>query len=170
MQNYPASSRIFFTLLRTGYRQVRCRHAPSERSFPRQGVQGTSERLSGMETESAFHRLNSDGGQHRSIHEPGLDRPPRAGSDPLSCHNKGRHECKGTVSATVRGTRSENLSAVFDHIPLAKRFRDKKVTIDFSDSMYAAVTSSFPNTENAIDCFQVIQLATSALNKSAWEA
>lgn len=79
--------------------------------------------------------------------------------------NKDGHGRKGTIAATVRGTKSEELSAVFDRIPLERRLMVKEVTMDFSDSMYAAATASFPNAEITIDCFHVIQLATSALNE-----
>lgn len=79
--------------------------------------------------------------------------------------NKDGHGRKGTIAAMVRGTRSEELSAVFDRIPLEKRLGVKEVTMDFSDSMCSAVTASFPNAEVTIDCFHVIHLATGALDE-----
>lgn len=79
--------------------------------------------------------------------------------------NKAGHGRKGTIAATVRGTRSEDLSAVFNRIPLEKRLSVKEVTMDFSDSMHMAAAASFPNAGFTIDCFHVIQLATSALNE-----
>lgn len=75
---------------------------------------------------------------------------------------KGR---KGTVAAIVNGTKSEDLAAVFNRIPLSKRELVKEVTMDFSDSMDAAVTMSFPNARHTIDCFHVVQLVTSALSE-----
>lgn len=79
--------------------------------------------------------------------------------------NKNGHGRKGSIAATVRGTRSEDLCAVFKKIPEEKRLAVKEVTMDFSDSMSSAVSESFPNAEQVIDCFHVIQLATSALSE-----
>ena len=79
--------------------------------------------------------------------------------------NKEGHGRKGTIAATVRGTKSEDLSEVFNRIPEQKRLAVKEVTMDFSDSMSAAVSASFPNAEQVIDCFHVIQLATTALSE-----
>lgn len=79
--------------------------------------------------------------------------------------NKDGHGRKGTIAATVRGTKSEDLSNVFNKIPKDKRLGVKEVTMDFSDSMSAAVSASFPNAVQVIDCFHVVQLATSALSE-----
>lgn len=79
--------------------------------------------------------------------------------------NKAGHGRKGTIAATVRGTKSEDLSEVFNRIPEQKRLAVKEVTLDFSDSMSSAVSTSFPNAEQVIDCFHVIRLATSALSE-----
>lgn len=79
--------------------------------------------------------------------------------------NKDGHGRKGTIAATVRGTKSEDLSQVFNKIPEADRLRVREVTMDFSDSMRMAVETSFPNAEITIDCFHIVQLATSALSE-----
>lgn len=79
--------------------------------------------------------------------------------------NKAGHGRKGTIAAAVRGTKSEDLSRVFNRIPEQSRLAVKEVTMDFSDSMHAAVAESFPNAEIVIDCFHIVQLATSALNE-----
>lgn len=79
--------------------------------------------------------------------------------------NKEGHGKKGTVTAMVRGTKSEELSQVFNKIPEADRLKVKEVTMDFSDSMRMAVEYSFPNAEITIDCFHIVQLATSALSE-----
>ncbi|MDH6311832.1 transposase [Parabacteroides sp. PFB2-10] len=79
--------------------------------------------------------------------------------------NKDGHGRKGTIAATVRGTRSEDLITVFNRIPKQKRLMVKEVTMDFSDSMHRAVAKSFPNAEIVIDCFHIVQLATSAMNE-----
>lgn len=79
--------------------------------------------------------------------------------------NKDGHGRKGTVASIVSGTNSDKLTAVFDRIPLEKRLGVREVTMDFSDSMSAAVTHSFPNARITIDCFHVVQLATSSLGE-----
>lgn len=53
--------------------------------------------------------------------------------------------------------------AVLKRIPEEDRRQVKEVTMDFSDSMYTAVRESFPHAEIVIDCFHIIQPATSAL-------
>lgn len=78
--------------------------------------------------------------------------------------NKDGHGRKGSVAAVVRGTRSEDLSAVFARIPLERRLAVEEVTMDFSDSMRSAVEASFPNADITIDCFHVVQLATASLD------
>lgn len=100
-------------------------------------------------------------GQYMSIDETA----PSRGELFTILSNKAGHGRKGTIAATVRGTRSEDLSSVFNLIPLEKRLEVKEVTMDFSDSMYAAVANSFPKADITIDCFHVIQLATNALNE-----
>lgn len=100
-------------------------------------------------------------GPHMSLDETA----PSRGDLFTILSNKDGHGRKGTIAATVRGTRSEELSAVFDRIPLEKRLTVREITMDFSDSMCAAATASFPNAQITIDCFHVVQLATSALNE-----
>lgn len=79
--------------------------------------------------------------------------------------NKDGHGRKGSITAAVRGTKSEDIVDVLKRIPEEDRKRVMEVTMDFSDSMYAAVSDSFPNAEIVIDCFHIIQLATSALGE-----
>lgn len=100
-------------------------------------------------------------GPHMSLDETA----PSRGDLFTILSNKEGHGRKGTIAATVRGTKSEELSAVFDRIPLERRLSVREITMDFSDSMCAAATASFPNAQITIDCFHVVQLATSALNE-----
>lgn len=79
--------------------------------------------------------------------------------------NKDGHGRKGTVAAMISGTKSEAISSVLCRIPIERRLAVKEVTMDFSDSMCAAVTASFPNADITIDCFHIVQLATNALNE-----
>lgn len=100
-------------------------------------------------------------GPHMSLDETA----PSRGDLFTILSNKKGHGRKGTIAATVRGTKSEELSAVFDRIPMERRLSVREITMDFSDSMCAAATASFPNAQITIDCFHVVQLATSALNE-----
>lgn len=79
--------------------------------------------------------------------------------------NKKGHGRKGTVAATVSGTDSKGISSVLCRIPLEKRLSVKEVTMDFSDSMFSAVTTSFPNADITIDCFHIVQMGTNALDE-----
>jgi len=110
-------------------------------------------------TDWILHESNI--GEYMSIDETA----PSRGDLFTILSNKAGHGRKGTIAAMVRGTDSTELSAVFDRIPLADRQRVREVTMDFSDSMSAAVSASFPNARHTIDCFHVVQLATSALSE-----
>lgn len=125
------------------------------------------EKLSGFQTwDQKSHAtewilMEDNIGEHMSLDETA----PSRGDLFTILSNKDGHGRKGTIAATVRGTRSEDLSAVFNRIPLERRLMIKEVTMDFSDSMRMAAAASFPNADLTIDCFHVIQLATSALNE-----
>lgn len=110
-------------------------------------------------TQWTLHEENV--GSYMSIDETS----PSRGDLMTILSNKDGHGRKGTIVATVNGTKSEELCTVFSRIPEQKRKEVKEVTMDFSDSMYAAVSASFPNAEVVIDCFHVVQLATSALSE-----
>lgn len=109
--------------------------------------------------------MENNVGEYMSIDETA----PSRGDLFTILSNKDGHGRKGSIAATVRGTKSDDLSAVFNKIPEDKRLAVKEVTMDFSDSMSAAITESFPNAEQVIDCFHVIQLATSALSEVRME-
>lgn len=102
-------------------------------------------------TEWILHEENV--GEYMSIDETA----PSRGDLFTILSNKDGHGRKGTVASIVSGTNSGELTAVFDRIPLEKRLGVREVTMDFSDSMSAAVTHSFPNARITIDCFHVVQ-------------
>ncbi|WP_289647294.1 transposase [uncultured Muribaculum sp.] len=110
-------------------------------------------------TEWILHEENV--GEYMSIDETA----PSRGDLFTILSNKDGHGRKGTVASIVSGTNSGELTAVFDRIPLEKRLGVREVTMDFSDSMSAAVTHSFPNARITIDCFHVVQLVSSALSE-----
>lgn len=71
----------------------------------------------------------------------------------------------GSLVAMVEGTKTEDISKIFNKIPLLLRMDVKEVTLDFSSSMENAVVYSFPNACITIDRFHVQQLVTEALQQ-----
>lgn len=76
--------------------------------------------------------------------------------------SKGR---KGTVVATVRGTRAEDIIAVLERIPLRLRNRVKEVTMDMAPNMAKAIRRCFRNARRVIDRFHVQKLAYDAVQE-----
>jgi transposase len=105
--------------------------------------------------------MENNVGEYMSIDETA----PSRGDLFTILSNKAGHGKKGTIASMVRGTKSEDLISVFKRIPEDKRLAVKEVTMDFSDSMSLAVSESFHAAEQVIDCFHVVQLATSALSE-----
>lgn len=70
-----------------------------------------------------------------------------------------------SLVAMVEGTKTEDISKVFNKIPLYRRLDVKEVTLDFSSSMENAVLYSFPNARITTDRFHVQQLVTEALQE-----
>ena len=70
---------------------------------------------------------------------------------------------KGSIIATCKGTRTEDIINVFTRIPPIERQLVREVTLDFSSSMESAVIASFPNARITIDRFHVQKLVTEAV-------
>ena len=79
--------------------------------------------------------------------------------------NKSAKGGKGSLVSLVEGTKSCDISSVFNKIPLAARERVLEVTLDFSSSMENAARVSFPNARLTTDRFHVQQLVTEALQQ-----
>ena len=79
--------------------------------------------------------------------------------------NKAGKGGTGSLVAMVEGTKTEDISKVFNKIPLLLRLNVKEVTLDFSSSMENAVLYSFPNARITTDRFHVQQLITEALQE-----
>ena len=62
--------------------------------------------------------------------------------------NKDAHGRKGALIAIVKGTKVEDVVAVLMLLNLYQREKVLEVTMDFSDSMHAIVTTCFPNARN----------------------
>jgi putative uncharacterized protein (fragment) len=71
--------------------------------------------------------------------------------------NKAARGGKGTIVAMIKGTRTSDIIRVLDRLPATTRDMVTEVSMDFSDSMAAAVKAVFPNAEIIIDCFHIIK-------------
>lgn len=79
--------------------------------------------------------------------------------------NKAHKGGKGSLVAMVEGTKSQEISVIFNKIPLGARLSVKEVTLDFSGSMECAATASFPNARLVTDRFHVQTLVSEALQE-----
>ncbi len=79
--------------------------------------------------------------------------------------NKDGHGKKGTLIASVQGTRVSTVSDVLKRIPLEARLAVEEVTMDFSDSMRGIVEECFPNAIITIDVFHIMQRACEGLDE-----
>lgn len=59
--------------------------------------------------------------------------------------NKDAHGGKGALVAIVAGTKSEDVCAVLEKIPLRKRKLVKEIAVDLSSSMMRIARNSFPH-------------------------
>ena len=79
--------------------------------------------------------------------------------------NKEGHGKQGTLIATVRGTKAEEVIKHLMKLPKEQREAVEEVTMDFSDSMYAIVKAVFPNATIVIDCFHIIKRLCDGLDE-----
>ena len=84
---------------------------------------------------------------------------------------KGR---KGTIVATIKGTKAEDIIRVLEKIPLRKRNKVREVTMDMAPNMFKAIRRCFRNSRTVIDRFHVQKLAYDAVQelriRYRWEA
>lgn len=79
--------------------------------------------------------------------------------------NKDGHGKKGTLIASVRGTKASTVSDVIKQLPVEDRLAVEEVTMDFSDSMLAIVKECFPNAMIVVDCFHIMQRMCDGLDE-----
>lgn len=79
--------------------------------------------------------------------------------------NKAGKGGKGSLVGMIEGTKSRDISAVFNKIPLMSRETVVEVTLDFSSSMETAARVAFPNARITTDRFHVQQLVSEALQE-----
>lgn len=87
--------------------------------------------------------------------------------------NKKKKGKKGTLVASIKGTRSEDIINVLSKIPLESRQIVDEVTLDMANNMEHASRMSFPKAILTTDHFHVIKLAMEAMQhvrvKYRWE-
>jgi transposase len=72
---------------------------------------------------------------------------------------------KGALIAMVEGTRSEEVGAILEKIPLDKLLMVKEVTLDLAQNMHKLARNCFPNAPIVADRFHVLQLVLDALQE-----
>ena len=75
--------------------------------------------------------------------------------------NKAGHGKAGTI----KGTRVSDLVRVLNKLPEEKRMMVCEISMDFSDSMRAAVKDAFLGAEIVVDCFHVVKRCGDAVEE-----
>lgn len=70
---------------------------------------------------------------------------------------------KGSLLASIKGTRSQEIINVLNKLPLELRNNVKEVTLDMAKNMESAIKMSFPNASIVTDRFHVVKLVIDAL-------
>jgi len=98
-------------------------------------------------------------GEHLSIDEVSLSQ----GELYTFVTNKAGHGKKGTLVASIKGTRSQDMIRILEKLPLEQRLRVKEVTLDMAKNMESTVRSVFPKAKAVTDRFHVVKLVIDAL-------
>ncbi|WP_192922505.1 ISAon1 family transposase [Sphingobacterium bovisgrunnientis] len=72
---------------------------------------------------------------------------------------------KGTLVATIKRTKAEDIIAVLERIPIRTRNKVKEVTMDMAPNMAKAIRRCFRNARRVIDRFHVQKLAYDAVQE-----
>ena len=70
---------------------------------------------------------------------------------------------KGSLLASIKGTRSQKIINVLNKLPLEFRNKVKEVTLDMAKNMESAIKMSFPKASIVTDRFHVVKLVIDAL-------
>ena len=88
--------------------------------------------------------------------------------------SKDKRQRNGTLIASIRGTKSDDIIRWGMQIPESKRLKVKEISLDMAATMKLAATTLFPNAKLVIDRFHVIKLVLEALQsiriQYRWEA
>ena len=77
--------------------------------------------------------------------------------------NKDGRSKRGTLVASIKGTRSEDIIRVLDKLPFEQRRQVKEVTLDMAKNMEFSVRMAFPEATLVTDRFHVVKLAMECL-------
>ena len=77
--------------------------------------------------------------------------------------NKKGKSKQGTMIASIKGTRSEDIINVLEKLPLASRNQVKEITLDMAKNMEFSVKMAFPKATLVTDRFHVVKLAMESL-------
>jgi len=87
--------------------------------------------------------------------------------------NKNGKGKKGSLVASIKGTRTSDIVLVLEKLELESRKKVKEVTLDMAKNMESAVRSSFPCCKLVTDRFHVVKLLIDAIQhlriKLRWE-
>jgi transposase len=87
--------------------------------------------------------------------------------------NKSGRGKKGTLVASVKGTKSQDIIDAVSRIPLEKRRLVREMTLDMANNMQLAARTAFPGASIVTDRFHVVKLVLEALQhlriKYRWE-
>ena len=88
--------------------------------------------------------------------------------------NKEAKGKRGSLIASIKGTKAKEITNIITKIPLERRLKVKEVTVDMARNMEAAVKSSFPNAQIVTDRFHVVKLVLDSVQhlrvKLRWRA
>lgn len=98
-------------------------------------------------------------GEYLSIDEVSLS---KAELYTFVTNKKGKSK-QGTLIASIKGTRSEDIIAVLEKLPLESRKQVKEITLDMAKNMESSVKIAFPEATLVTDRFHVVKLAMEAL-------
>jgi transposase len=72
-------------------------------------------------------------------------------------NNTGRSK-KGTLVASIKGTKATDIVKVLEKLPLSSRENVHEITLDMAGNMGAAAKQCFPKASLVIDRFHVVKL------------
>ncbi len=98
-------------------------------------------------------------GEHISIDEVSLSK----GELYTYLTNKKGRGKKGTLIASITGTKSQDIIRVINKIPLEKRMQVKEITLDMANNMNLVARMCFPKARIVTDRFHVVKLVMDAL-------
>jgi transposase len=88
--------------------------------------------------------------------------------------NKSGRSKKGTLVASIKGTKATDIIKILKKLPLSSRENVHEITLDMARNMGAAAKQCFPKASLVIDRFHVVKLVIDALQhvriKHRWDA